>query len=158
MNAAVEELRAELRRFTREHWAGEPEDVRRLRSFSLPPMGTMPCVLYCNFDLFWANEQLQVVRRAALDGAIPLPELARMTSLLLERTAARAGKWELRETVALIRRAAAVFADWQPQSGGELAAVIEELLIAIDRIQAGIDAIIPWAELDRSLTLRPPPS
>ena len=33
-------------------------------------MGNLPCVLYCNFDLFWAGEQLQVVRQAALDGEL----------------------------------------------------------------------------------------
>jgi hypothetical protein len=158
MSAAIEELRTELRRFTQEHWAGEPEDVRRLREFSLPPMGNLPCVLYCNFDLFWAGEQLQVVRQAALAGELPLPELTRMASLLLERTAARAGKWEMSETVALIRRAASAFAEWQPQSGRDAATVIEELLIAIDRIQAAVDAIVPWSDLDRSLRLRPAPA
>ena len=54
------ELVAELRQFTADRWGGEPPDVQRLRTFSLPPMGNLPCVLYCNFDLFWAGEQLQV--------------------------------------------------------------------------------------------------
>ena len=63
----------ELRRFTAERWAGEPADVTRLRGFSLPPMGTMPCVLYCNFDLFWAGEQLQVSANT-LHVALAIPE------------------------------------------------------------------------------------
>ena len=78
----------ELREFTTERWLGEPPDVTTLREFSLPPMGNLPCVLYCNFDLFWAGEQLQVVRQAALDGDLRLPELCSVTAMLLERTAA----------------------------------------------------------------------
>lgn len=145
----------ELREFTGRRWLGEPPDVQRLRSFSLPPMGNLPCVLYCNFDLFWAGEQLQVCRQAALAGDLRLPELAEVSALLLERTAARTAKWEMTETVALLRRAASVLRDWRPDSAQEFAVVIEHLMMAIDRIQAAVDAIIPWNELDRSVRLRP---
>lgn len=145
----------ELREFTGRRWLGEPPDVQRLRSFSLPPMGNLPCVLYCNFDLFWAGEQLQVCRQAALAGDLRLPELAEVSALLLERTAARTAKWEMVETVALLRRAASVLRGWRPDSAQEFAVVIEHLMMAIDRIQAAVDAIIPWNELDRSVRLRP---
>lgn len=145
----------ELREFTGRRWLGEPPDVQRLRAFSLPPMGNLPCVLYCNFDLFWAGEQLQVCRQAALAGDLRLPELAEVSALLLERTAARTAKWEMTETVALLRRAASVLRDWRPDSAQEFAVVIEHLMMAIDRIQAAVDAIIPWNELDRSVRLRP---
>lgn len=146
----------ELRRFTRERWTGEPADVRRLRAFTLPPMGNLPCVLYCNFDLFWAGEQLQVCREAALARELRPSDLARAAGLLLERAAARMAKWEMEETVGLLRKAVGLLATWQPETPQELVAVLEQLTIAIDRIQAAIDAIIPWSELDRSLTLRPP--
>jgi hypothetical protein len=119
-------------------------------------MGNLPCVLYCNFDLFWAGEQLQVCRQAALTGEVPPAELTRMAALLLERTAARTAKWGMTETVALIRQAATAFREWQPASGREVATMIEQLLIALDRIQAAIDAIVPWSDLDRSLQLRAP--
>ena len=79
-------------------------------------MGNLPCVLYCNFDLFWAGEQLQVVRQAALDGDLRLPELCSVTAMMLERTAARTAKWEMPETVALLRRAASILADWRPDT------------------------------------------
>ena len=42
----------DLREFTVDRWIGEPPDVAALRRFTLPPMGNLPCVLYCNFDLF----------------------------------------------------------------------------------------------------------
>ncbi len=144
----------ELRQFTSERWIGEPPDVERLRAFSLPPMGNLPCVLYCNFDLFWAGEQLQVCRQAALDGDLRLPELTEVTALLLERIAARTAKWEMHETVGLMRRAAEILRDWRPDTKHEFAVVIEHLLMAIDRIQSAVDAIIPWNELDRGVRLR----
>jgi hypothetical protein len=148
------DLVEELRRFTAEQWVGEPADVTRLRSFSLPPMGNLPCVLYCNFDLFWAGEQLQVCRQAALEGDLRLPELTEVSALLLERIAARTAKWEMTETVALIRRAAEVLRDWRPDTAQEFAVVIEHLLMALNRIQAAVDAIVPWNELDRAVRLR----
>jgi hypothetical protein len=151
---SVAELVEELRRFTAERWMGEPPDVTSLRSFSLPPMGNLPCVLYCNFDLFWAGEQLQVCRQAALEGDLRLPELTEVSALLLERIAARTAKWEMTETVALIRRSAEVLRDWRPDTTQEFAVVIEHLMMAIDRIQAAVDAIVPWNELDRAVSLR----
>ena len=149
------ELVEELRRFTAERWVGEPPDVQRLRSFSLPPMGNLPCVLYCNFDLFWAGEQLQVCRQAALEGDLRLPELTEVSALLLDRIAARTAKWEMTETVALMRRAAEVLRDWRPDTAQELAVVLEQLMMALDRIQAAVDEIIPWNELDAGVRLRP---
>ena len=148
------QLVEELREFTADRWIGEPTDVRRLRSFSLPPMGNLPCVLYCNFDLFWAGEQLQVCRQAALDGDLRLPELTEVAGLLLERIAARTEKWEMTETVTLIRKAAEVLREWRPDTAQEFAVVIEHLMMAIDRIQAAVDAIIPWNELDAAVYLR----
>ena len=149
------ELVEELRRFTTERWVGEPPDVTRLRSFSLPPMGNLPCVLYCNFDLFWAGEQIQVCRQAALAGDIRLRELAGVSALLLERIAARTGKWEMTETVSLIRRASETLREWRPDSAEEFAVVLEHLMMAVGRVQAAVDAIIPWNELDAAVRLRP---
>ena len=151
---AVDQLVSELRQFTAERWVGEPPDVQRLRTFSLPPMGNLPCVLYCNFDLFWAGEQLQVCRQAALAGDLRLPELAEVSALLLDRIAARTAKWEMSETVGLIGRASEVLREWHPNTAQEFAVVLEHLMMAIDRIQAAVDAIIPWNDLDRAVRLR----
>ncbi len=145
----------ELRQFTTDRWLGEPPDVTRLRRFSLPPMGNLPCVLYCNFDLFWAGEQLQVCRQAALAGDLRLPELCSVTAMLLERTAARTAKWEMPETVALLHRAAGILADWRPDTTQEFVVVVEHLMMAVDRVQAAVDAIIPWNDLDGAVRLRP---
>jgi len=37
----------------------------------------------------------------------------------------------------------------------EFSVVIEHLMMAIDRVQAAVDAIIPWNELDGAVRLRP---
>lgn len=153
----VTELVEELRQFTAENWVGEPPDVTRLRGFSLPPMGNLPCVLYCNFDLFWAGEQLQVCRQAALAGDLRLPELTEVSALLLDRIAARTAKWEMADTVALIGKASSVLREWRPDSAQEFAVVIEHLMMAVDRIQAAVDAIIPWNDLDKGVRLRGSP-
>ena len=151
------ELVEELRQFTADRWVGEPPDVQRLRTFSLPPMGNLPCVLYCNFDLFWAGEQLQVCRQAALEGDLRLPELTEVSALLLDRIAARTAKWDMTETVGLIRRAAEVLREWRPDTAQEFAVVIEHLMMAIDRIQSAVDTIIPWNDLDKGVRLRAAP-
>ena len=98
---------------------------------------------------------LQVVRQAALDGDLRLPELCSVTAMLLERTAARTAKWEMPETVALLRRAASILGEWRPDTSREYAVVIEHLLMALNRIQAAVDAIIPWNDLDDAVRLRP---
>lgn len=151
---AARQLVEELREFTSQRWIGEPPDVRALRTFSLPPMGNLPCVLYCNFDLFWAGEQLQVCREAALNRDLRLPELTEVSALLLERIAARTSKWGMTETVALLRKAAGVLREWRPDTTEEFAVVVEHLMIAVDRVQAAVDAIVPWNELDRAVALR----
>jgi hypothetical protein len=117
-------------------------------------MGNLPCVMYCNFDLFWAGEQLQVCRQAALAGDLRLPELTEVSALMLDRIAARTAKWEMADTVALMRQAASVLREWRPDSAQEFAVVIEHLMMAIDRIQAAVDAIIPWNDLDKGVRLR----
>ena len=129
--------------------------MTRLRRFSLPPMGNLPCVLYCNFDLFWAGEQLQVCRLAALDGR---PAAAR--AVRGDGHAAAADGRPHRQ-VGDVRDGGAdaegssILAEWRPDTTGEFVVVIEHLLMAIDRVQAAVDAIIPWNDLDGAVRLRP---
>ena len=57
--------------------------------------------------------------------------------------------------VQLLRRAASILAEWRPDTSREYAVVIEHLLMALNRIQAAVDAIIPWNDLDGAVRLRP---
>jgi hypothetical protein len=142
-----------LERFTAAVWPREPADVRELRSFRLPPMGNLPCVIYANFDLFWAGEMLQVCRDAAKQEKLALPQLNLMAGLMLKRAAARLGKWKMTDTVRLMVTVARYFEDGGTHSPQEFLRVVESTLVALDRVQSAIDAMIPWSKLDSSLRL-----
>ena len=96
----------ELREFTAARWLDEPPDVARLREFTLPPMGNLPCGP--------ALQLRPVLGGRAAPGLPPgrarrRPAAARAVlrdAMLLERTAARTAKWEMTETVTLLQKAA----------------------------------------------------
>jgi len=145
---------------TRDVWASEPVEVARLRASARPPMGTVPCVLYANFDLFWAGENLQVCRALARDGQLPARQVGQATAALLRRTASRLGKWGFADTVAVVEEVAA---DLEAPSGAAaraatLHAAIDGAQLYLDRIQSWVDAAISWTEMDRSLPLLPAPA
>ena len=142
-----------LQRFARRNWRSEPGDITRLRAHSLPPMGNLPPVLYANFNTFWMGENIQVVRQLALDKALPPAALNRMAAALLDRHAGRLAKWKLTGTVRLVRDLAAYFEAGGARSHGEVVQVCEAAMLAFDRINAWIDAMIPWAHFDRKVKL-----
>ncbi len=142
-----------LENFGRRNWKSEPGDITRLRGHSLPPMGTMPPVLYANFNTFWMGENIQVVRRLALEKALPPAALNRMAAALLDRHAGRLAKWKLANTVKLVRELAAYFEAGGARNHAEVVQVCEAAMVAFDRINSWIDAMIPWAHLDRKVRL-----
>ena len=142
-----------LGRFSRQNWRTEPGDVTRLRAHALPPMGTMPPVLYANFNTFWMGENIQVVRQLALDEALPSEALNRMAAALLDRHAGRLAKWNLTSTVELVRDLAAYFEAGGAESHEEVVHVCEAAMLAFDRINSWIDAMIPWAHFDEKVRL-----
>jgi hypothetical protein len=151
-------LAGRLAAATREVWRSEPTDVVRLRSYGRPPMGTMPCVLYANFDLFWAGENLQACRGLAQAGRLPSRQAGLVTAALLRRTASRLSKWDFADTVAVIE---AVASDLEAPAGSaagrdSLHAMIDGVQLYLDRVQSWVDAAIPWSEMDQSLRLVPP--
>jgi hypothetical protein len=145
----------ELRAYISTCWSQEPADITTLRGISRPPMGNLPCCFYANFNLFWAGENLQVCRQMVKDDVVPLQAACQVVARLLERHAARLEKWSMSETVAVERMLAQYFQDRGPANSAEFLAVIEEVLIALDRVQSWIDAFLPWNELDGHLALRP---
>ena len=144
-----------LERFGRRNWKSEPGDVTRLREHSLPPMGNMPPVLYANFNTFWMGENIQVVRQLALEKALPTEALNAMAAALLNRHAGRLAKWKLTGTVRLVRELAAYFEAGGAESHDDVVQVCEAAMVAFDRINAWIDAMIPWAHLDKKVKLLP---
>ena len=150
-------LTPRVRSFLANVWAVEPPDVRALRDFKRPLMGNLPCVLYACFDLFWASENLQVCRDMARRRTLSLSDLNRMTAALLARTRSRLAHWDMKDTVALLDESVTYFSRGGPLTTEEYMSITQDLLLALDRVQSWIDAMIPWSKLDRSLSLYAPP-
>ena len=154
---STKQMLARLDGFARRNWLREPGDVTRLRKHKLPPMGNFPGVFYANFNTFWLGENIQVVRQLALDGDMDVKELNRMAAALLNRHAGRLAKWKLTNTVKLVKALAAYFAANGPRSHAQIVAVSEATMLAMDRVNTWIDAMIPWSDLDAKLKLNRAP-
>jgi hypothetical protein len=146
----------ELRAYMQRYWEDEPADIVALRSVSRPPMGKLPCDFYANFNLFWAGENLQVCRQMVQDTAMPVQMVGLLAAGLLERHAARLEKWLMLETVDLERMLAEYFRRNGPANREEFLAVLDHALLALDRTQSWIDALLLWSNLDTHLMLRRP--
>lgn len=150
---STKDMLARLDGFAKRNWLNEPSDVTRLRKHKLPPMGNFPGVFYANFNTFWLGENIQVVRQLALDGDMDVKALNRMASALLTRHSGRLAKWKLTNTVKLVNELAAYFAANGPRSHAQVVAVAESTMLAMDRVNTWIDAMIPWSDLDAKLKL-----
>ncbi len=147
---------AYLRKFVSDAWDQEPEDMARLRRHSRPVMGNIPCLLYANFDLFWAGENLQVCRNLAKEGSMPLPYLNRMAGALLQRTAARLtllSKWSVTNTPAMLNELAEFLLGEGVSNERDFVKLMEHTCLAVGRMANWTDRAIPWSHLDSSLTL-----
>jgi hypothetical protein len=154
---STQDMLARLDGFARRNWKNEPGDITRLRKHKLPPMGNMPGVFYANFNTFWLGENIQVVRQLALDGDMEVKALNKMAASLLNRHAGRLAKWNLTNTVKLVRELADYFDTGGPRSHDQIVAVCEGTMLAMDRVNAWIDAMIPWSQLDAKLKLNRAP-
>lgn len=155
--AQVRSYIAYLKRFLNYEWDREPEDMVRARQHQRPAMGNIPCLLYANFDLFWAGENLEVCRGLAKDGAIPLQHVNKMAGRLLRRTAGRLrllSKWSFTDTPAVIEDVANFLCDEGVSNERDFVKLIEQTILAIGRMANWTDRAIPWSDLDSSLTLR----
>jgi hypothetical protein len=153
--ASTADMIGRLDRFTELAWRTEPQDVTRLRQLSRPPMGRIPGIFYACFNLFWAGEEIQTLRDKAKAGEIPVAALNDLASSLLSRHAARLSKWYLVDSVELLLDAAAFCEGGGPRDHDEYRELCEHLLLAVDRVQAWIDRMLPWHELDARLSLVP---
>ena len=144
-NAAADALRAA----TSAIWETEPADVAAMRTHTRPPMGNLPCVIYSNFDLFWGTENLHVARELADE--MPVAQAGRVAAAYLLRTDHRLSKWGFGGASVLIRQAAE--AAEAAASTDELKEVLDAANVYLNRLGSWVDAMIPWNDLDRRLTL-----
>ena len=153
---AADRTIAHLEAFVRTAWDSEPADMGRLRGHALPPMGNLPCMFYANFNTFWMGENVQVLRQLALDRALPVRALNTIAAALLARHAARLAKWNMTDMVKLARRLIRFFEGEGAGSHKEFVRVCEALMLASDRMNAWVDAALPWSLLDKRLKPFPP--
>jgi len=153
--ASTAEMCARLDRFTELVWRSEPNEVRRLRQLSRPPMGRLPGILYACFNLFWLGEEVQTLRDKANAGAIPVAALNELLGTLCGRHAIRLSKWHLVDSIELLGDVQSFCEDRGAASHDELRELCEHLLLAADRVQAWVDRMIPWHTLDERLELVP---
>ena len=153
--ASLAEMTDRLDRFTELCWKTEPQDVRRLRQLSRPPMGQIPGIMYANFNLFWLGENLQTVRDEARAGTIPVEYLNEMLAAACLRSAVRLSKWHLLDVIVLLSDVVAFARKIGCRDGAEMKELIEHLLIAVDRVQCWVDRMIPWHHMDAQLELVP---
>jgi hypothetical protein len=132
--------------------------VTRLRALHKPPLGNRPCVFYANFDLFWLGENLLVCREHLRSADWPVAQVAAMTATLARCTAERLAKWGFADTVAMLRGATETLTARPDVEAGALLAYLNALLLAAGRVQAWVDAAIPWGALDAAVTLHETPS
>jgi len=149
--ATLAALIERLDRFTELVWRAEPQDVQRLRQLSRPPMGRMPGVVYANFNLFWLGENLQTIRDKARAGTLPIAALNEMLAAACLRSAVRLSKWKLLDVIVLLTDVASFASKVGCADHAELKRLIEHLLLAVDRVQAWVDRMIPWHRMDAAL-------
>ena len=153
--ASTRELIDRLDRFTELVWRSEPNEVRRLRQLSRPPMGRLPGIFYACFNLFWLGEEVQTLRDKAKAGTYPAPVLNDLLATLCGRHAVRLSKWYLVDSLELLGDVQRFLEGPGCASHDEFRRLAESLLLAIDRIQAWVDRMIPWHTLDANLELVP---
>ncbi len=153
--ASLEAMVERLDRFTELTWKNEPQDVRRLRQLSRPPMGRVPGIVYANFNLFWLGENVQTIRDKARAGKIPVEHLNEMLAAVCLRSAVRLSKWHLLDVIVLLSDVVGFCEKDGARSHAELKTLTEHLLIAVDRVQTWVDRMVPWHRMDASLELVP---
>ncbi|MGN1422883.1 MAG: hypothetical protein ACI4XA_05865 [Oscillospiraceae bacterium] len=145
------EILSEIESFFNAAWGKEPSDLKSLEALELPPMGNMPCMLYCSFNMFWIGESFQFLRAAAKDKTASLETLCWTASEECRRHASRLCKWNVPETEKLVIDLGEYFAGGGVSGYDEFIEVITKALVAIDTMQNRVDAEIPWARMDKAL-------
>ena len=146
---------ARLQSGLEEIWENEPSDVAELRHLRRPPFGNMPCVLYANFDLFWAVESLHVCRSLAGGDRLTGPQAGHVAGSIVRQVRSRLAHWGFPRACGVLDDAASALES--APSRQQVRALVEGALLYAGRLQSWVDAIVPWADLDDSVRLLPAP-
>ena len=142
-----------LRAATESIWGSPPAGLSGLHGLHRPPSGPVTKMAYANFDAYGLAGVLYLLRETSAADDIDIATMARVCGAVAERTGGRLETWGFAaeaETVASVLPALTGARDAQ-----SLQAVLDELIVFLDRIHAWIDASIPWADLDTLKPLQP---
>jgi len=142
-----------LRTATESIWESPPAGLSGLRELHRPPSGPVTKMVYANFDAYGLAGVLYLLREMSAADDIDLATMARVCRAVAERAGRRLETWGFAAegaTIASVLPALAGARDAQ-----SLRAVLDELIVFLDRIHVWVDASIPWADLDTLRALRP---
>jgi len=137
----------DIRTALEEIWSASPSDLQRLAAIHRPPSRDLPKRMYANFDLYWMAGMYYFFLRQLREDRAPAAAIAPLLGAYALDSAARLEKWGLSDAAAVLRRAQAGFAA-APVGVGQVAEITEALIVYLNRLQAWVDATIPWAAVD----------
>lgn len=139
-----------LQAATRSIWSSPPAGLAGLRDLHRPPSGPVVKMAYANFDTYGLAGVLYQLREMSAEDGIDLDTMARIAGAVAERAGGRLETWGF---AAEAETLASVLPDLSGARDVEsLQAILDELVVFLDRVHAWIDAGIPWSDID---TLQP---
>ena len=132
----------ELREFISQRWLGEPADVTKLREFTLPPMGNLPCVSTATSTCSGRASSSRCAGRRRSTATCGCRSCARSGAPPGADRSPHGQVGDARDGGADApgrRDPARLAARHDPR----VAVVIEHLMMAVNRVQAAVDAIVP---------------
>ena len=142
-----------LRTATESIWGSPPAGLSGLHDLHRPPSGPLTKMVYANFDAYGLAGVLYLLREMSGADDIDLATMARVCRAVAERAGRRLETWGFAAEAATI--ASVLPALSGARDAQSLRAVVDDLIVFLDRIHAWIDASVPWADLDTLKPLRP---
>lgn len=142
-----------LRTATESIWESPPAGLSGLRELHRPPSGPVTKMVYANFDAYGLAGVLYLLREMSVTDDIDIATMARVSGAVAERAGGRLETWGFAAEAATV--ASVLPALTGARDAQSLQAVLDELIVFLDRIHAWVDASIPWADLDTLKARRP---
>lgn len=129
-----------------------PRETTKLRKLRLPPTGNVPCVLYANFNLYWAGEIYLVLRNELSARRVPTYYLQDLLISVNKRVGKRLFNWGFRNTIQLLEEVNASLERGTVKKR-ELIELLDALIVYVNRLQCWVDRMIPWQTMDKRIQL-----
>jgi hypothetical protein len=128
-------------------WSTYPADIEHLAATHRPPSRDLPKRLYANFDLYGMAGVFYFFLRQLREHRLANGWDPKLLGAYALECAARLDKWGLSSAASILRTAHEGMVA-EAGSVGHVAQITETLIVYLNRLQAWVDATIPWAALD----------